>query len=63
MSKQYCKVGSVTPMEANNDIISLLEYQYQTFMEKASKIQSNTQLGEFFELKAQRIKKTLEDLV
>ena len=29
MNKQYCKVGSVTPMDANTDIISLLEYQYQ----------------------------------
>ncbi|WP_299796448.1 hypothetical protein [uncultured Maribacter sp.] len=63
MNKQYCKVGSVTPMEANNDIISLLEYQYQTFLEKASNIQSNTQLGEFFESKAKKIKRTLEDLV
>lgn len=63
MSKQYCKVGSVTPIEANNDIISLLEYQYQIFLEKASTIQTNTQLGEFFESKAQKIKRTLEELV
>ncbi|MEP2057513.1 hypothetical protein [Maribacter litoralis] len=63
MEKQYCKVGTVTPLEANTDMISLLEYQYQMFLEKASTIQSNTQLGEFFESKAQKIKKTLEDLV
>ena len=52
MEKQYCKVGTVTPMEANTDIISLLEYQYQMFLDKASNMQTNTQ-----------IKKTLEDLV
>jgi len=63
MEKQYCRVGSVTPIEANTNIISLLEHQYQTFLEKASKIQSNRQLGEFFEYKAQKIKRTLEDLV
>lgn len=63
MEKQYCKVGTVTPMEANTDIISLLEYQYQMFLDKASNMQTNTQLVEFFESKAQKIKKTLEDLV
>ncbi|MGB2759818.1 MAG: hypothetical protein ACSHXG_05605 [Maribacter stanieri] len=63
MNKQYCKVGSVTPMDANTDIISLLEYQYQTFLEKASSMQSNAQFGDFFEQKAQKIKRTLEGLV
>jgi len=63
MEKQYCKVGSVTPIAANTDIITLLEYQYQNFLDKASKRQANSQLGEFFEQKAQKIKKTLEDLV
>jgi hypothetical protein len=63
MEKQYCKVGSVTPIAANADIITLLEYQYQNFLDKASNIQTNSQLGEFFELKAQKIKKILENLV
>lgn len=63
MEKQYCRVGSVKPIAATADIITLLEYQYQNFLDKAANMQSNTQLGEFFEQKAQKIKKTLENLV
>ncbi|NNK76952.1 MAG: hypothetical protein HKP42_12930 [Maribacter sp.] len=64
MEKQYCKVGSVTPMTTGSKAIALLEYQYQCFMEKASNIKyRNTNLGEYFEKKAQKIQKTLEDLV
>jgi len=51
-------------MTTGRQAIALLEYQYQCFMEKASNIKySNTKLGEFFEQKAQKIKKTLEELV
>ena len=63
MEKQYCKVGSVKPIAANADIITLLEYQYQNFLDKASNRQSNNQLEEFFEKKAQKIKRILENLV
>lgn len=64
MEKQYCKVGTVTHIAGKADAITMLEYQYQNFMDKASNIQySNTKLGEFFELKAQKIQKALEDLV
>ena len=64
MEKQYCRVGSVTPMSTGRQAITLLEYQYQSFMEKASNIKySNTDLGEFFERKAQKIEKMLEELV
>jgi len=64
MEKQYCRVGSVTPMSTGRQAITLLEDQYQSFMEKASNIKySNTQLGEFFEQKAQKIQKMLEELV
>ena len=64
MEKQYCKVGSVTPMTTGRQAIALLEYQYQCFMDKASNIKySNTNLGEFFEQKAQKIQKILEELV
>ena len=63
MEKQYCKVGSVTPMTSGGQAMAILEYQYQSFMEKASSIKnSDTKLGEFFELKALKIKKLLEDL-
>lgn len=64
MKNQYCKVGTVTPIPSGSNAITLLEYQYQSFMEKATNMQySNTKLGEFFELKAIKIKKTLEGLV
>lgn len=63
MEKQYCKVGSVKPIAAEADVITLLEYQYQNFLDKASNMPTNTQLGEFFEQKAKKIKRTLEGLV
>jgi len=64
MEKQYCKVGTVTPIAAKPDAVSMLEYLYQNFMDKASNIQySNTKLGEFFEYKAQKIEKALKELV
>jgi hypothetical protein len=64
MEKQYCKVGTVTPMTTGRRAIALLEYQYESFVEKASNIKySETKLGEFFEQKAKKIKKTLEGLV
>jgi len=64
MEKQYCRVGSVTPMSTGRQAITLLEYQYQSFMEKASNIKyQNTNLGEYFERKAQKIQKMLEELV
>ncbi len=64
MEKQYCKVGTVTPIAAKADAITMLEYQYQNFMDKASNLKySNTKLGEFFEQKAQKLQKALEELV
>ncbi len=64
MEKQYCKVGTVTPITAMGDAITLLEYQYQNFLDKATNIQySNTKLGEFFENKALKIQRALEQLV
>lgn len=64
MEKQYCKVGSVTPIEANRNVISLLEYQYQNFLEKASSLEyTDAKLVEFFEQKAQKIKKILENML
>jgi len=61
MEKQYCKVGTVTPITSGSQTISVLEYQYQVFIEKASNIKyQNTKLAEFFEKKAQKIKRILE---
>lgn len=61
MEKQYCKVGATTPITSGNRAISVLEYQYRVFSEKA--LQADHKLKEFFELKAIKIKRTLENLV
>ena len=60
MDKQYCKVGAITPMTTGRKAIALLEYQYQNFMEKAS---TETNLSEYFEEKAKKIQRILENLV
>ena len=63
MENQYCKVGSVSPMSSGMKEISLLEYQYQSFMEKAtSKKYTDSKLTEFFELKAMKIQKIIQSL-
>lgn len=64
MENQYCKVGTVTPITNGRDTVTFLEYQYQSFMEKAANIQySDTKLREFFEQKALKVKKMLENLI
>ncbi len=64
MNKQYCKVGSVTSIAADSSAITLLEYQYQSFLDKASNMKyTDAKLVEFFESKALKIKKTLENLM
>lgn len=64
MENQYCRVGTITPISNERNVITLLESQYQSFMEKATDIKyANTRLGEFFENKARQIKNILENLV
>lgn len=64
MENQYCKVGATTPIAANRNVIHLLEYQYQNFLDKASNMDyTDAKLIEFFELKAQKIKKVLENMI
>ena len=64
MDNQNCRVGSVTPLTAKNNIITILEYQYQNFMEKASNLEyTDAKLVEFFEQRAQKIQRILENLV
>lgn len=64
MENQNCRVGSVTPITANRNVISLLEYQYQNFVDKASNLEyTDAKLVEFFEHKAQKIQKMLENLM
>ncbi len=63
MENQYCKVGAVTPILKGNQSIAILQYRYENFLSKAMDANyMGTTLGEFFELKAQNIKKILEDL-
>ena len=64
MENQYCRVGTVTPITSGAQAITLLEYQYQNFLEKASNMEySDAKLIEYFEQKAQKIKGILENLV
>lgn len=64
MENQYCKVGSVTPITAHGNVISLLEFRYQNFLDKARNLEyTDSKLVEFFELKALKIQKILENLI
>lgn len=64
MEKQYCKVGTVTPIAANGNAVTMLEYQYQNFLDKASNLEyTDARLVEFFEQKAQKIQKILENML
>lgn len=64
MKNQYCRVGAITPISNAHLALSLLEYQYQNFMEKASDIKyANSGLGDFFENKARQIKNIIENFV
>lgn len=64
MENQYCKVGAVTPIVADNDARTLLEYQYQNFLDKANNLEyADAKLVEFFEQKAQKIKRLLENII
>ena len=64
MESQYCKVGQVTPITANRNAITLLEYQYQNFLDKAGNLEyTDSKLVDFFELKAKKIQKVLENMM
>ena len=63
MENQYCKVGAVNPMVNDGaNAIRVLEYQYNNFMNKASNI-NDANLTEFFESKAQKVQKMLDNLI
>lgn len=64
MDNQYCKVGSVTPITSGQQAITVLEYRYRNFLRKASDSSiADSRLVEFFENKANQLKKVLESLV
>ena len=63
MQNQYCKVGTVTPITSGNHAVAVLKFRYQSFLEKAADATyMNTNLGDFFNRKAQELKKVLESL-
>ena len=64
MEKQYCKVGTITPMTSGEQAIAMLEFQYENFLKKASNMDySDAKLREYFEQKAQELNRILENLV
>jgi len=64
MDNQYCKVGAITPITSGHKALALMEYQYQNFLSKASDFKTtDDKLAAFFELKARKLKKLLEDFV
>ncbi|MBO0321936.1 hypothetical protein J0X14_06490 [Muricauda sp. CAU 1633] len=60
MNNQYCRVGTVTPITSGSQAITILEFRYKNFIEKAAN--GDSHLVEFFKRKAQSIKKVLESL-
>ncbi len=62
MEKQFCKVGSVTPIEGTGNPIQILQWQYKNFLKKSKNGQVDAKLLEFFEQKAEKVKKALEAL-
>ncbi len=63
MENQYCKVGSVKPMNNEEQSIAIIEYLYQSFTDKSRNLEyANTKLGEFFKSKAQKFEKLLNEL-
>lgn len=51
-------------MTSGEQAIAMLEYQYENFLEKASNMDySDAKLREYFEQKAQKLNRILENLV
>lgn len=62
MNNQYCKVGNTTPITQVNRALSVIELQYHTFVEKAT-AGVDSKFTEFFEAKANGLRKVLDELV
>jgi hypothetical protein len=61
MERQYCKVGSINPIGSGSQELNLLKNQLQHFNQKAMEAaQKDSRLKEFFEKKAQKIQKILQ---
>ena len=62
MNKQYCKVGASHSLTSGNEGLHVLENQYQFFLRKAEEaVQNQNDLKDFFESKARKIKRMLQD--
>ncbi|MGB5314886.1 MAG: hypothetical protein WBN56_02710 [Robiginitalea sp.] len=61
MENQYCKVGSINPIRSGSQELHLLRHQLQHFNQKAMEAaQKNSSLKDFFERKAEKIQKMLQ---
>jgi len=61
MEKQNCKVGSINSLGSGSQELKLLRHQLQHFNQKAMEAANkNSALKDFFELKAQKIQKMLQ---
>lgn len=61
MEKQYCKVGSITPIGSGSREMQLLQNQLRHFNQKALEAaQKNSGLKDFFERKAEKIQRMLQ---
>lgn len=64
MEKQHCKVGTIYPLDTNAQGLDLLERQLRNFQRKAAEAHQNgSGLQEFFEQKARKIQKLLQQIV
>lgn len=62
MKNQYCKVGASKNLKNETQSLLLLENLHQNFIDKSSDMEyANTKLGEFFEFKAQKFEKQLNE--
>lgn len=63
MNHQYCRVGSISPMDQGSESLRNLESRYRDFKHKAEKaIEGQNPLREFFEHKARQMERLLKDL-
>ena len=64
MEKQHCKVGATHTLDSGVNGLDLLEDQLRHFNQKAAEAaRTGSAMKDFFEQKAQKIQKLLQDFV
>ncbi|MEJ2162565.1 MAG: hypothetical protein P8X60_04395 [Robiginitalea sp.] len=64
MEKQHCKIGTTHTLDKGEQGLNLLERQLHHFNNKAAEAaQTGSALKEFFEHKARKIQKLLQEIV